>query len=133
MNPVNNPYIPEATKAILRSLPPRERKRFWDGLFGDAIDGPLWTYESIERMRIEGKPSVAFVRIVVAVDPSGCHGPEDKRSDEIGIVVVALGEDGRCYVLEDASGRYSPQGREGWGSLVRGLFYKHKADFVVGE
>ena len=47
-------------------------------------------------------------RVVVAVDPSGCSGPEDLRSDEVGIIVAGLGEDGRGYILEDLSGRHGP-------------------------
>lgn len=132
MNPVDNPHIPEHTKRILRALPPRERARFWDGLFGDAVDGPLWTYESIERAREENAPAT-LVRVVVAVDPSGCHGEEDKRSDEVGIVVAGLDAHGLVHVLEDASGRMGPGGAEGWGRRVSDLFVKWKADLVVAE
>jgi hypothetical protein len=71
-----------------------------------------------------------FARVVIAVDPSGCSGPEDKRSDEVGIVVAALGEDGLAYVLEDASGRMGPAE---WSRLVASLFRKWNADWVIGE
>ena len=37
-----------------------------------------------------------------------------KASDETGIVVVGLGEDGDFYVLEDLSGRYSVDAWAGW-------------------
>jgi phage terminase large subunit-like protein len=134
MNPADNPHIPEATKRILRNLPPRERKRFWEGLFGEAVDGPLWTYESIELARIDpAEVPKTLVRVVVAIDPSGCHGPEDKRSDEVGIVVVGQDERGICYVLEDASGRLGPGGKDGWGRLAVKLFHKWRADCVVAE
>lgn len=132
MNPADNPHIPEHTKRILQALPPREKKRFWYGQFGDAVDGPLWTYESIEGARVAGVPA-ALVRVVIAIDPSGCRGPEDKRSDEVGIVVAGLGDDGSVYVLEDASGRIGPGGPDGWGVLVTKLFAKWKADLVVAE
>ena len=49
-----------------------------------------------------------LARIVVAIDPSGCRGPEDERSDEVGIVVAARGLDGKAYVLADYSGRMGP-------------------------
>jgi len=132
MNPAENPHIPEATKRILQALPAREKARFWYGKFGDAVDGPLWTYESIEGMREERAPDT-LVRVVVAVDPSGCHGPEDKRSDEVGIVVAGLDAGGCVHVLEDASGRLGPGGPDGWGKLVSDLFKKWKADAVVAE
>lgn len=132
MNPAANPHIPEHTKRILQALPPRERSRFWEGKFGDAVDGPLWTYESVEKSRVEQAPST-LVRVIVAVDPSGCHGEEDKRSDEVGVVVAGLDAGGRVYILEDASGRLGPGGPDGWGALVSRLFVKWKADLVVAE
>jgi hypothetical protein len=58
-------------------------------------------------------------QIVVSVDPSGCMGEEDKRSDEIGIVVCGKGFDGCGYVLEDLSGHYSP---EGWAKAAVGAY-----------
>jgi phage terminase large subunit-like protein len=42
-------------------------------------------------------------RVVVAVDPSGARGMDDEAADSIGIVVAALGADGRGYVLADRS------------------------------
>lgn len=59
-------------------------------------------------------------RIVVAVDPSGTSGPGARAGDDIGIVVVGLGVDDRCYVLEDASCNLSP---EGWARRVRQAKY----------
>ena len=132
MNPAGNPHIPEHTKRILKALPVRERARFWYGRFGDAVDGPLWTYESIERSRVDSAPK-ELVRVLIAVDPSGCHGEEDKRSDEVGIIVAGIDASGRVYVLEDASGRLGPGGPDGWGHRVSQLFIKWKADLVVAE
>ena len=66
----------------------------------------------------------------MAVDPSGCSGPDDKRSDEIGIVVAGLGHDGIGRILEDRSGRYSP---DGWGKEVISAFDRWKADRIVAE
>lgn len=68
--------------------------------------------------------------MVIAVDPSGCSGDEDFRSDEIGIAVMSLGTDGVAYLLEDLSGRYSP---EEWAKVVNDAYHRHKADVVVGE
>jgi phage terminase large subunit-like protein len=69
-------------------------------------------------------------RIIIAVDPSGCSGPEDIRSDEIGIIVGGLGTDGRAYVLEDLSGRFGPQQ---WGKIVVSAFDRWRADAIVAE
>jgi phage terminase large subunit-like protein len=49
---------------------------------------------------------------------------------ETGIVVVGLGEDGLAYVLEDASGQYTPNE---WAELVAELFDRWEADRVVAE
>lgn len=137
MNPRENPHIPEDYKVSLQEMTPKERARFWDGLFGTGTNEPLWTYESIERARIdEATPEKLppnLTRIVVAVDPSGCSGPEDTRSDEIGISVVGVDDRSRVYVLEDASGHMGPTGFAGWGAKVAQLFYKWRADHVVGE
>lgn len=111
LNPADNPHLPDETLRILEALPPKERKRFWEGEFLAAIDSALWTYEQVEGVHLpEDFKLPVFTRVVVCVDPSGCFGPEDKRSDEVGIVVVALGLDGRCYVLEDATDRLGPGG-----------------------
>ena len=143
MHPANNPHIPEVYKKRLQGLSPRDRARFWEGEFGAGTVQPLWTYESIERARYrdgvlleQAKPDrlpEGIVRIVVCVDPSGCHGPEDKRSDEVGIVVIGVDDRGRIYVLEDASGRMGPSGKEGWGARACFLFYSWGAEAIVAE
>jgi hypothetical protein len=132
MQPANNPHIPEATKEILRNLPKRERVRFWEGKFGEAVDNALWTYESIEMMRVDIIP-ITLVQVVVAIDPSGSKGNEDKRSDEVGIIVAGIDNSDVVHILEDASGRHGPQGEDGWGAIAASLFYKWKADRVVAE
>lgn len=101
------------------------------------VAGALWTYDLIKDSRVStatpNQLPTRMARTVVAVDPSGCHGPEDRRSDEVGIVVVGIDADGLLYILEDASGRYGPSGPGGWGAIVTGLYYKWGADVVVGE
>jgi len=71
-----------------------------------------------------------WLRVVVAVDPSGCNGDIDSRSDEIGITVCALGTDGHGYLLEDLSGKYKP---EKWGQIAVDAYKRHMADAIVGE
>src|SRR5581483_1950779 len=137
MNPRENPHLPEDYKRSLQRMTPKQRARFWDGQFGAGASEPLWTYESIERARIadatpESLPD-GVGRMVVAVDPSGCSGPEDKRSDEVGIAVVGVDDHGRPYVLEDASGRMGPNGPRGWAARACEMFHKWGADHVVGE
>lgn len=114
----------------LQAMPARMRERFLLGQFASNDDTALWPIELLEQSRFAGSELPAMARIVIAVDPSGVAGPEDKRSDEVGIVVCGLGTDGKGYVLEDLSGRYSPGD---WGRLVVSAFDRHEADAIVAE
>jgi phage terminase large subunit-like protein len=116
---------------ILDELPDRQRKRFRDGQFGDAGEGALWTEELLEQQRVDNDGDLPdFQRIVIAVDPSGAESHEDAHRDEIGIVVAALGTDGKAYVLEDVTMKGSPGE---WGDAVAGAFKRWGADRVIGE
>lgn len=130
MNPKGNrENISEAYFKELEALPDRMKQRFLLGQFQSLDDTALWTIEGIEQSRIDGElPDMQ--RIIIAVDPSGCAGDEDARSDEVGIVVCGLGTDGKGYVLEDLSGRYGPSQ---WGKIVTDAYERHEADRVVAE
>jgi phage terminase large subunit-like protein/ribosomal protein S27AE len=114
----------------LEGLPERQRLRFLEGQDQDDAEGQLWTIEMLELCRVERADVPTLKRIVVAVDPSGDTGLLESKHDAIGICVVGLGTDGHVYILEDATGSYSP---EGWGKKVVELYRKHKADCVLGE
>tara|TARA_Y100001947_G_scaffold152089_1_gene153189 strand:- start:732 stop:2048 length:1317 start_codon:yes stop_codon:yes gene_type:complete len=113
----------------LEALPSRERMRFLEGVFSEALEGALWTAELIDQNRINGE-IVEMVRTVVAVDPSGCSGDEDTRSDEVGIVVCGVGTDGKGYVLEDLSGRYGPKD---WATIAASAYERYAAAAIVAE
>lgn len=129
---------PEGNKENLRqeyldelsALPERMRRRFLLGLFGSAAENALWTYSLLDRCRILEGSLPDLQRIVIAVDPSGCSGEEDVRSDEVGIVVIGLGVDGKAYVLEDISGRFGPAQ---WGQVVVSAYDRFEADAVIAE
>jgi predicted phage terminase large subunit-like protein len=95
-------------------------------LYGEIledVEGALWQTEMFTR----DYNTVDFVRIVVAVDPAGT---ENKRADETGIMVIGLGRDGRYYVLEDATGKYSPAG---WADKAIDLHESYGADAIIAE
>ena len=118
---------------MLDSLPEKARNRFLLGKFADDSDGALWSDEVLGQNRRLGRAEEKlpdFLRIVVAVDPSGCSGSEDTRSDEIGITVTALGTDGHGYLIEDLSGRYGPSE---WGKIATDAYHRHSADRIVAE
>ena len=117
---------------MLDGLNEKARNRFLLGKFADEADGQLFTEDVFAVNRLLGRKGEIpeFLRVVIAVDPSGCSGPEDKRSDEVGIAVGALGVDGKGYLLEDLSGKHSP---EQWSQIVNDAYTRHNADIVVAE
>jgi predicted phage terminase large subunit-like protein len=91
----------------------------------EDVQGALWTRDLIEEGRRDRAPTMR--RIVVAIDPAVSVS---ESSDETGIVVAGLGADDHGYVLEDASGKYSPIE---WARRAVALYRKHGADRVVAE
>lgn len=69
----------------------------------------------------------AFQRVIIGVDPSGTA---TKNSDECGIVVAGMAQDGQVYVLADESLVASP---DGWARVVARAYDKWSADRVVAE
>jgi len=130
MNPDHNrENLSSAYLDELSGMSARMRERFEFGRFADVGDSALWSVELLDQQRA-GDRLPDMQRVVIAVDPSGCSGEEDIRSDEVGIVVVGLGVDGKGYVLEDLSGRMGPAK---WGAVVASAFDRHQADRVVAE
>ncbi|WP_068170976.1 phage terminase large subunit [Neokomagataea thailandica] len=121
--------------AALEALPERERRRFLHGEYQVAVEGALWRLEMFRReaaVTSVTRQDVAarMRRIVVAVDPSGASGPEDTRSDEIGIVVCGVDAQGVGHVLEDVSARDSPAG---WAGRALRALDEWGAERIVAE
>lgn len=93
-------------------------------ILGD-LPGALWSMASLDAYRLGSPPKMR--RIVVAIDPAVTATDE---SDEHGIIVAGLSEDGRGIVLEDASMRGTPGE---WARRVVSLFRSWGADAVVAE
>lgn len=131
LNPTDNMQnLSETYIEELESLPAKERRRFLEGEFLPVVDGALWTGDLLDKTRVSASQLPDMQRITINIDPSGTSGPEDKRSDEVGITVTARGTDKHGYVLEDASGRFPP---ERWARIACQLFDKWQADTVIGE
>jgi phage terminase large subunit-like protein len=99
----------------------------------DDVEGALWTYALIERKRVRAQPQ-AFRRVVVAVDPSGSA---KATADEAGIVAAGTAlcscngkEELHAFVLEDVSGRYSPNDM---GRRAIKSYWNFEADRLVAE
>lgn len=113
----------------------------------DAFEGALWSPAMLEKNRRKapewkldfgnsGDPRLVntitgqimfFQRIVVALDPAGTA---NRKSNETGIIVAGLGDDGDGYVLEDKSGIYAP---EQWARISVELLEKYKGDRIICE
>jgi phage terminase large subunit-like protein len=86
----------------------------------------LWQRDAIEGARVTSPPPLS--RIVVAVDPPVTSG---ERADACGIVAAGRGEDGRAYVLADAT----VQGVRPtvWAGAAARLHDSLEADCIVAE
>ncbi|MBB6306234.1 DNA-packaging protein [Xanthobacter tagetidis] len=93
----------------------------------DDVPGALWTAAMLEAARVSAVPDMQ--RVVVAIDPSGTKGQED-RGDSVGIVVAGKGVDGLAYVLADRTCKLSP---DGWGRRATAAYREFKADRIVAE
>jgi phage terminase large subunit-like protein len=88
--------------------------------------GALWQRGQIDALRVSAPP-VEPTRVVVGVDPAATAGED---ADMTGIVVCALGRDGRGYVLADHTLRASP---DEWARKVVWAVSHYQADRVVVE
>ena len=131
INPVDNEQnLPAGYLDTLRGLSARLQKRFLRGEFADATPNALFADETIDKWRVIDGKVPDFVRVVVAVDPSGSGDADNADNDAIGIVVAALGTDGNAYLLEDCTVKAGP---ETWGKVATTAYERHDADVIVGE
>ena len=122
----DNRHLPAAFIAAMEAAYRDSRlgRQELDGeLIGEA-EGALWTRALLEERRVAAAPKL--VRVVVGVDP-----PASADGDACGIVVCGRSEDGRGFVLADASVRgLSPNG---WARKVADAAEAWDADRVVAE
>jgi phage terminase large subunit-like protein len=97
-----------------------------DGELIEDRPDALWRRGDIERARMDKAPLLA--RIVVAVDPPVTSGA---RADACGIVACGRADDGRAYVLADAT----VQGASplDWARAATRLYESLEADCIVAE
>lgn len=92
----------------------------------DDVPGALWSRTMIEDALVRSTPP-AMTRVVVAIDPAVTSGED---SDETGIIVAGVTEDGMGYVLDDLSGKYTP---DAWARRAVEAYRRHRADRIVAE
>jgi predicted phage terminase large subunit-like protein len=131
LNPHDNAEnISKSYLETLEGLSTRLQKRFLRGEFAEATPNALFSDELIDKWRVTDGQLPDMVRIVIAVDPSGAGDIDNADNDAIGIMVVGLGTDGNCYVIEDLTVKAGPAT---WGRIVTDAYERHEADAVVGE
>jgi len=104
--------------------------RMWDSLYQQKprtdVEGALWNYDIIRRT--DNPPDLK--RIVVAIDPQGKSNSKGSDTNDTGIIVAGISEDGYGYVLEDRTVNGSPNT---WGRKAVTGYHKYNADRIVGE
>lgn len=88
-------------------------------------DAALWQRSVLDKYRFRATPE--FSRVVIGLDPAATS---HEGSDETGIVVAGLTEEGKAYILDDLSGRYSPAD---WSKRAIEAYYHYNADRIVAE
>ena len=124
----DNPWFPadlEREREFDEFNNPARYGHIWLGEYEPQAVGALFSREIIHINRVVEAPKLS--RILISVDPPISNNP---GSDEAGIVVVALGEDGRGYVLDDVSTQGSPRQ---WAERVVAAYDLHEADAIVAE
>jgi phage terminase large subunit-like protein len=101
------------------------RQELGGELIEDRPDA-LWQREIIESARVVEAPPLA--EIVVAIDPPVTSGP---RADACGIIAAGRADDGRAYILADAT----VQGVQplDWALAAVSLYETVEADAIVAE
>ena len=97
-----------------------------DGEMLTDVPGALWSRDMVEAARRKTF-AASPTRVVIAVDPAVTSGAD---ADETGIVAAGALADGTFAVLEDASGRLSP---DAWARKAVALYHVRKADAIVAE
>ena len=114
----------QAAEKTKRENPARYEHLFL-GTWLDDADGMLWNRQIIAKTRISEAPNLS--RIIVAIDPAVTA---NMQSDETGIIVVGKDSEGFGYVLEDLSGKYSPNH---WAKVANDAAFRWNADCIVAE
>jgi len=108
----------------LKSLSDKQKKRFLLGEWANEIEGALWDIDLIEKTR---KPLLIKPhRTVIGVDPA----TTSKLNSDLTGLIVSCKVDEEFFVLEDDSGKYTPQQL---AVRVDTLFQKYDVDTVVIE
>jgi predicted phage terminase large subunit-like protein len=143
----DNKFLPERRVQWLKNKYGGSRigKQELEGMFVDDIDGAKWKRKWIDdNRRTDPSTWPRFIRIVVAIDPSGSSSrrkadtnslTEEQRANQqtnaqTAISVMGLGEDGKLYLLAIKADWWTPSE---WGMEAIRMFNKYRADRIIAE
>jgi len=118
------------SQSFLRKVEQNKKKNFpryvhkYLGKWVKSIEGILWNRNIINQSKTKLKPN--NLKTIVAIDPATTS---NKTSDETGIVVCGA-LDGKYYVIDDLSGKYTPNE---WAIVAHNAFKKYNCDMYVAE
>jgi phage terminase large subunit-like protein len=127
MDNANNLAASFLSQIVARYRGTRLGRQELDAEILEDVPGALWSRQLIEETRKDRGDMPPMKRIVVAIDPAVSV---TESADETGIIVAGLGTDGHGYILEDASGKFSPID---WARRAVTLYRKWSADRIVAE
>lgn len=93
----------------------------------EDVEGALWNRDMIQKSLLKDQEPQIYKRIVIAIDPAVT---QHKKSSETGIVVAGISDTDQFHILDDLSGKYSP---DGWARIVVENYYKYEADKIIAE
>ena len=105
---------------------PRKYENIFMGNWLSDVQGALWTFKMLDKAR-EVRKLGPYKRIVIALDPAVSA---NKTSDETGIIVGGVDTLDNLIVIDDISGRYTPNE---WANRALNAYYKYEADCILGE
>jgi len=124
----DNPFFPKELKEERQYDYSHKRDRYahiWLGEYEPMAVGAIWDRQTIKAGRREDHPTLH--RIVVSVDPAVSA---ETGSDEHGIIVAGVGDDGRGYVLDDVTMKGAPRQ---WADRAVAAYDNYEADAIVIE
>lgn len=123
-----NPFFPKELEEERQFDAKHKRERYghiWLGEYEPTAVGAIWDRLTLHQNRRSEAPDLE--RIVVSVDPAISS---EEQSDEHGIIVAAIGQDQRGYVLDDYSMKGAPRQ---WADRAIAAFDRYEADCIVIE
>jgi len=113
------------TQVVAKYQGTRLGRQELDGEVLEDTPGALWTRAMLDGVHVRQAPELR--RIVISIDPAVTS---NTSSDETGIGVAGLGADGRGYLLEDLTGKYTPSQ---WARVALAAYKRWNADRIIAE